>query len=104
MQLERTKHDCRTTKDDNGYYSHAFVYSDAMTASKGSTPVKGKKGRRSNPPKQLENRLFAIEVILGDIDLLVYASVDDTISGGANLGVEITRLGLEYLKMVICLY
>ena len=101
LQLERTKNLCRTAKDENGFYSNAFVYSDAMTCSRGNTPLKGEKGRRPNPGRQLENRLFAIEIVCGDINHLVYASVDETIKGGSNLGVEITRVGLEYLKMVI---
>jgi len=100
MHLENTKDKCRTEVDENGFFSHAFIYSDAMTLSRGSTPLQGEKNHRPNQGRQLENRLFAVEVVCGPINLLVYVSVDGTIRGGANLGVEITRVGLECLRKV----
>ena len=74
----------------------AFIYSDAMTESKGDTPKEGV-NRQSKQHKHIKNRLFAVEVICGEIDMMIYVSVDQTIAGGANLGIEIQRLGLEFL-------
>ena len=82
--------------DTNGMPMDAFIYSDAMTESKGDTPKEGVK-RQSKQAKHIKNRLFAVEIICGDINMMIYVSVDQTIAGGANLAVEIQRLGLEYL-------
>ena len=74
----------------------AFIYSDAMTESKGDTPKEGVT-RQSKQQKSIKNRLFACEVICGPVNLMLYISVDNTIAGGANIAIEIQRVGLEYL-------
>jgi hypothetical protein len=74
----------------------AFIYSDAMTESKGDVPKEGAQ-RQSKQQKCIKNRLFAVEVICGPVNLMLYVSVDNTMAGGANLAIEIQRVGLEYL-------
>ena len=81
--------------DKDGIPTDAFVYSDAMTESKGNTQVVN---RQSKQAKYIKNRLFAAEVICGPVDLMLYVSVDNTMAGGANLAIEIHRLALEYLS------
>ena len=83
--------------DKDGMPTDAFVYSDAMTESKGNTPKEGVH-RQSKQAKYIRNRLFAVEVICGPVDLMLYVSVDNTMAGGANLAIEIQRLALEYLS------
>ncbi len=83
--------------DKNGMPTDAFVYADAMTESKGDTPKEGV-GRQSKQSKHIKNRLFAVEVISGDVHIMLYVSVDQTIPGGANVAVEIQRLALDYLS------
>ncbi len=83
--------------DEYGMPTDAFVYSNAMTESKGDTPKEGVK-RQSKQPKSIKNRLFAVEVISGPVNLMLYISTDQTIPGGANLSIEIQRLALEYLS------
>ena len=75
----------------------AFVYADAMTESKGDTPKEGVH-RQSKQAKHIKNRLFAVEVISGDVHLMIYVSVDQTIAGGANIAIEIQRVALDYLS------
>jgi len=75
----------------------AFIYSDAMTESMGSTPRIGR-DRHSKPGKQIRNRLFTVQVICGaDCQFYMNISVDQMISGGANLSIEIQRVALEEL-------
>ena len=74
----------------------AFIYSDAMTESKGDTPKEGVH-RKSKQTKSIKNRLFAVEVICGPVNLMLYVSTDNTMAGGSILAVEIQRLALDYL-------
>ena len=82
--------------DANGMPTDAFIYSDAMTESKGDTPKEGVE-RQSKQAKSIKNRLFAVEVISGPVHLMLYVSTDNTMLGGANLAIEIQRLALGYL-------
>ena len=79
---------------------YAFIYSDAMTESKGNCPKEGKK-RHSNPGKVIKNRLFAVQVVSGPIDAILYISVDQTMAGGANLAVEIQRIAIDHLTKML---
>jgi hypothetical protein len=71
-----------------------------MTESKGDTPKEGAT-RHSSPGKVIKNRLFAIQVVCGPIDAILYVSVDQTISGGANLAVEIQRVAIAHLTKML---
>ena len=82
--------------DAEGNPTDAFIYSDAMTESKGDTPKEFVK-RHSKPTNPIKNRLFAVEVISGPVNLMLYISVDATILGGANIAVEIQRKALQFL-------
>jgi hypothetical protein len=79
---------------------YAFIYSDAMTESRGDCPKVGKK-RHSNPGKVIKNRLFAVQVICGPIDAILYISVDQTIAGGGNLAIEIQRVAISNLTSML---
>ena len=84
-------------KDAKGNPQKCLIYADAMTLSRGDTPKEGKK-RRSNPGKVISNRLFAVQIIAGDVDTMLHVNVDQTIPGGANLAIEIQRLALQHLS------
>ena len=71
-----------------------------MTESAGDSPKEGCQ-RHSNPGKVIKNRLFAVQVVCGTIDVILYISVDQTIPGGANIAVEIQRVALDYLAKVL---
>ena len=75
----------------------AFIYSDAMTESTGSTPKVGR-DRHSKPSKQIKNRLFTVQVICGDLNYYMNLSVDQLMPGGANLAIEIQRIAMERLS------
>ena len=79
---------------------YAFIYTDAMTEQRGDTPKEGKK-RHSNPGKVIKNRLFAAQIISGPIDAILYISVDQTISGGANIAVEVQRVAIDHLTKML---
>jgi hypothetical protein len=82
--------------DTRGNPKKAFIYADAMTLSRGDTPKEGRK-RHSNPGKVISNRLFAVQIISGDVDTMLHVNVDQTIPGGANLAIEIQRLAMQHL-------
>ena len=75
----------------------AFIYSDAMTLLTGNTPKEGVK-RSSKIGKVITNRLFGVQIICGPIKFMMYISVDNMISGGANLAIEIQRKSIEKLS------
>ena len=75
----------------------AFIYSDAMTLQTGNTPKIGA-GRHSNVGSVITNRLFGVRVICGPISFMMYISVDNMISGGTNLAIEIQRKAIEKLS------
>ena len=51
----------------------------------------------------ITNRVFAVQVICGPIDYLMYVCVDQLISGGANLAIEVQRLGqYSFIYLFIC--
>ena len=76
----------------------AFIYSDAMTLQTGNTPKIGDV-RSSKMGKVITNRLFGVQVICGPLDFMMYISVDNMISGGANLAIEIQRKSIETLSI-----
>ena len=82
--------------DSKGNPIEGIIYADAMTLSRGDTPKEGRK-RHSNPGKVISNRLFAVQIIAGDVDIMLHVNVDQTIPGGANLAVEIQRLAMQYM-------
>ena len=75
----------------------AFIYSDAMTLQTGNTPKIGS-GRLSKIGNVITNRLFGVQVICGPLNFMMYISVDNMISGGANLAIEIQRKAIEKLS------
>ena len=54
-----------------GHPIEAIIYADAMTLSRGDTPSEGR-GRKSSPGKVISNRLFAVQIIAGDIDVMLF--------------------------------
>ena len=86
--------------DSKGMPKYAFIYADAMTEQRGDSPKEGKK-RHSNPGKVVKNRLFAAQIIAGPVDAILYISVDQTISGGANIAVEVQRVATEHLTKML---
>jgi hypothetical protein len=100
-KLEGTKLRCAKYVITNGKRQplEAFIYSDAMTESMGSTPKLGStKTKHSKPGKQIKNRLFTVQVICGDVNFYMNISVDQLMSGGANLSIEIQRIAMERLS------
>ena len=67
-----------------------------MTTLTGNTPKIGDH-RSSKVGKQITNRLFGVQVICGPLHFMMYISVDNMISGGANLAIEIQRKSIEKL-------
>lgn len=86
--------------DSVGNPKNLFIYADAMTESAGDSPKEGCQ-RHSTPGKVIKNRLFAVQIVCGSIDNILYISVDQTMPGGANIAVEIQRVALDYLSKVL---
>ena len=101
-ELEATKIRCgkvTITADGKRQPNAAMFYSDAMTEATGSTPrVGSEQTSHSKPGKQIKNRLFTMQVISGDLNYYMNISVDQMISGGANLAIEIQRIAMERLS------
>jgi hypothetical protein len=68
-----------------------------MTLQTGNTPKVGD-ARSSKMGKVITNRLFGVQVICGPINFMMYISVDNMISGGANLAIEIQRKAIQKLS------
>ncbi len=68
-----------------------------MTLQTGNTPKVGDY-RSSKISAQIANRLFGVQVICGPLNFMMYISVDNMISGGANLAIEIQRKAIEKLS------
>lgn len=68
-----------------------------MTLQTGNTPKVGQH-RSSNAGQVITNRLFGVQIICGPIKFMMYISVDNMISGGANLAIEIQRKAIEKLS------
>ena len=69
-----------------------------MTLQTGNTPKIGD-FRSSKMGKQIANRLFGVQVVCGPLNFMMYVSVDNMISGGANLAIEIQRKAIEKLSV-----
>jgi hypothetical protein len=63
----------------------AYIFSDALTSSRGDTPKEGV-GRHSKPGATILNRVFGSQVVCGTIDFIMFTSVD-MVKGGANLAI-----------------
>ena len=68
-----------------------------MTKGRGDTPKIGVH-RQSKESSAIENRVFGVEVICGDIEFKMTCSVNQLQMGGANLAIEVQRLALEKLS------
>ena len=68
-----------------------------MTLQTGNTPKVGQH-RSSKAGQVITNRLFGVQIICGPIKFMMYISVDNMISGGANLAIEIQRKAIEKLS------
>jgi len=68
---------------------------DGMTASAGQTPIFGLGNRRMNPSEsnRFETRVIGVEVICGPVNTHFIYSTDELHSHGANIMIEIQRLG-----------
>jgi len=66
-----------------------------MTASAGQTPIFGLGNRRMNPSEsnRFETRVIGVEVICGPVNTHFIYSTDELHSHGANIMIEIQRLG-----------
>ena len=67
-----------------------------MTLQTSNTPKVGDV-RSSKMGKVITNR-FGVQVICGPLYFMMYISVDNMISGGANLAIEIQRKAIEKLS------
>ena len=68
-----------------------------MTQLTGNTPKIGDY-RSSKISLQITNRLFGVQAICGPLNFMMYVSVDNMISGGASLAIEIQRKAIEKLS------
>jgi hypothetical protein len=60
----------------------------------GNTP-KFSKLRQENQNNVIENRNIGVHMVCGPIDDWISISTDNTIPGGANVMVEVTRMAIE---------
>lgn len=83
--MDERRDDARNKKEKNGQPKIGFIFGDAMTSTKGDT-IKDGLGLSSNHnDASIMNRVFAFEVVCGEIEFMMYISHDQTIDKGANL-------------------
>ena len=91
MSLKK-KYACETFV--HGSPTHCVIMCDAMTASAGQTPKYGERNSKSDT-SFFENRVLAVEVYCGPIQGEMLVHVDALVRGGANLIIDILRLGMK---------
>jgi len=92
--------------DHLGQPKQAFMLFDGFSIFKGVSPkwsrgVYGGKSHTEKEEPKVENRIIAGIVICGDMDTVFVYSVDQLISGGANLMIEVIRRALSDLGRLL---
>jgi hypothetical protein len=92
--------------DHLGQPKQAFMLFDGFSVFKGVTPkwsrgVFGGKSHTEKEEPKVENRIIAGIIVCGDLDTVFAYSVDQLISGGANLMIEVIRQGLSDLGRLL---
>lgn len=83
----------------NGRYKYAFFLIDGMTKYTTNTPRYGHKLRTGKQDGSvLGTRVVGVEVVCGPIDEVFLYCIDDLVSGGANLMIEIQRQAFRDLS------
>ena len=88
--------DCEKLYDERGNPKSALIDIDGQTVITGNTP-KWTKGRKSQQNNVIENRNIGVHMVCGPINEYVSISTDNTIPGGANVLIEVTRMAIEIL-------
>jgi len=87
---------CENEYDDTGNPKYALVDIDGQTVITGNTP-KWTKVTKTQQSNVIENRNIGIHMVCGPINEYVSISTDNTIPGGANVLIEVTRMAIEIL-------
>jgi hypothetical protein len=96
QHAENVIHHCVTTYDAKGNPTDGYLDIDGQTVTTGDTPKYQKlRGERQN--NTIENRNIGVHIVCGPINKWVSVSTDNTIPGGANVLIEVTRMAIEIL-------
>jgi hypothetical protein len=87
---------CEQDYDDTGNPRFALIDIDGQTVITGDTP-KWTKENQSQQNNKIENRNIGVHMVCGPINEYVSISTNDTIPGGANVMIEVTRMAIEIL-------
>ena len=88
--------DCEKEYDESGNPKFALIDIDGQTVVTGNTP-KWTKTRNSQQNNIIENRNIGVHMVCGPINEYISISTDNTIPGGANVMIEVTRMAIEIL-------
>ena len=92
--------DCKKIVD--GKPTGFYIDIDGMTVITCNTPRWNRsKGKHAEAKHQLENRNIGARLVCGPVDRYVSINTDDTIPGGANVLVEVTRICIEILAEIL---
>ena len=87
---------CESEYDDAGNPKCALIDIDGQTVITGNTP-KWTKDSKSQQNTVIENRNIGVHMVCGPINEYISISTDNTIPGGANVMIEVTRMAIEIL-------
>ena len=100
QHAENVVHQCKTSYDARGNPTDGYVDIDGQTVTTGDTPKYQKlRGERQN--NTIENRNIGVHIVCGPIDKWISVSTDNTIPGGANVLIEVTRMAIEILAELL---
>ncbi len=93
---------CENEYDECGNPQFALIDIDGQTVITGNTPkwIKETKTQQNNV---IENRNIGVHMVCGPINEYVSISTDNTIPGGANVMIEVTRMAIEILAEKLAL-
>jgi hypothetical protein len=88
--------DCEKEYDERGNPKMALIDIDGQTVITGNTP-KWIKVTNTQQNNVIQNRNIGVHIVCGPINEYISISTDNTIPGGANVMIEITRMAIEIL-------
>lgn len=94
LDSAKRRTDAELSKDKDGNPTKVYLEIDGYTEYKTKTPIQSTTRKSKGDTKRLGNRVIGVIVTCGVIDTRFIYSLNDLISGGANIMIEIVRQGI----------
>ena len=103
QHAENVLHQCKQYED--GKPTGCYIDIDGMTVITCNTPRWNRsRGKHSEAKFQIENRNIGARLVCGPVDVYISINTDDTMPGGGNILVEVTRTCLKILGELLAEY